>query len=350
MKSYNHLYEQMLTEDNARRAILDTAKGKKKKREVAIMLSDIDGYIPKILAYAENFKPQKHHVREIYDGIEHKKRTIVVPRLAEQVVHHMVMNVLAPILRHGMYEHSYASMPGMGLHKAKRFIRKWLDNDVRRTKYYLKLDVRHFFQSIDRELLIKKLRVKIHDERFMNLLTAIIDSAEGDGLPLGFYTSHWLANFYLTEVDHYIKNELKIAHYIRYMDDMVLFDSNKRKLHRTFIAVQSFMECLKLNLKGNYTLARFNYVRGNVDRGRFLDFLGFRFYRDRTTLRRALMLKIARKAKRLKAKGKPTCFDVRQFMSLYGWTRHTDSHGFKKSRIFPYIRFKKLKTIIRKEG
>ena len=139
MKSFNHLWEQYLTEENARIAINNMARGKKKNKEVAKILEEIDSYIPVALKNAETFVPNKHHVKEIYDGVQHKKRTIVVPRIEEQVVHHMIVNTIAPILIKSMYEHSYASLPGGGIHGGAKTVRKWLKHDRRNTKYFLTL-------------------------------------------------------------------------------------------------------------------------------------------------------------------------------------------------------------------
>lgn len=346
MKSYNHLWEKYLTEENARKAITDMAKGKSKNRNVAKILEDVESYIPVALADAERYEPRKHHVKEIYDGIQRKKRTIVIPRANEQVVHHMIVNVLAPILRKSMYEHSYASLPGGGIHNGARLVRKWLKHDRKNTKYFLKLDIKSYFASIDREILYKMLKKKIHDARFLGVLRDVIMTPEGTGIPLGFYTSQWLANFYLTGLDHYIKNTLKARYYIRYMDDMVIFGSSKRKLWKVFDGIREYLRGLKLTLKGSYQLARFQYCRSGKTYGRFLDFLGFRFYRDHTAMRRKIMLKISRKAKMVAAKERPTAYDARQLLSLYGWLRHTDSHRFMVSRINPYISTKRLKEAI----
>lgn len=323
------------------------AKGKRKNKEVARILEDIDGYIPIALKNAESFNPKKHHVKEIYDGIQHKKRTIVVPRIEEQVIHHMIVNTLAPILRKSMYKHSYASLSGGGIHNGAKQVKKWLKHDRRNTKYFLKLDVKSYFASIDREILYGMLEKKIHDRRFLDVLRTVIMTPEGTGIPLGFYTSQWFANYYLTGLDHYIKNELGATYYIRYMDDMVIFGSNKRKLWKVLDGIREYLSKLNLRLKGNYQLARFQYCHRGKTRGKFLDFLGFRFYRDHTTMRRKIMLKISRKAKRIAAREKPTVYDARQFFSYYSWLRHTDSYNFRRKHIYPYARISTLKAILR---
>lgn len=171
----------------------------------------------------------------------------------------------------------------------------------------------------------------------LNLLFRIIDATK-IGLPLGFYTSQWFANFYMQTVDHFIKEKLGAKHYIRYMDDMVIFGANKKELHRMrdSIAVYLWHE-LGLKMKENWQVYRFSYVRSDREYGRDLDFMGFRFYRNRTVLRRNIMLKSTRKAKKLSKKDKATIYDIRQMMSYLGWLDYTDTYEMYAERIKPYV-------------
>ena len=170
----------------------------------------------------------------------------------------------------------------------------------------------------------------------LNLLFRIIDATE-IGLPLGFYTSQWFANFYMQTVDHFIKEKLGAKYYIRYMDDMVIFGANKKELHRTrdSIAVYLWHE-LGLEMKENWQVYRFSYIKDGKEHGRDLDFMGFRFYRNRTVLRRNIMLKSTRKAKKLSKKDKATIYDIRQMMSYLGWLDYTDTYEMYEERIKPY--------------
>ena len=70
----------------------------------------------------------------------------------------------------------------------------------------------------------------------LDLLYRIIDVTDV-GISLGFYTSQWLSNWYLQGLDYYIKERLGAVHYMCYMDDMVIFGSNKKVLHRTRQAI-----------------------------------------------------------------------------------------------------------------
>ena len=344
MKSYGHLWEKFISDDNVKLAIHNYAKGKRKRREVKAYLADEEAAVAKLKDIAEHYKNARHVPKQIYDGITRKKRTIIVPKAHEQVVHHMIVNVLSPIIMHGMYEHSNGSIPGRGAHRGKKSIERWLHHQTRNVKYCLKMDIRKFFDSIPHEILIAKLERVIRDERFMELLREIISVTEV-GLPLGFYTSQWLANWYLQDLDHFIKEDLDAPHYMRYMDDMVIFGPSKKKLHRMREEIDAYLRReLGLELKDNWQVFRYSYKDGEGnDRGRDLDFMGFRFFRDRTVLRRHIMLKASRKARRIARKKKPTLFEIRQMMSYVGWIKHTMTHGFYLRWIRPFVNLKTLR-------
>lgn len=345
MKSYGHLWEKFIDDGNIKLAIHNYAKGKRKRREVRAYLADEEAAVEKLRGIAEHYKNARHVPKEIYDGITRKKRTIIVPKAHEQVVHHMIVNVLSPIIMHGMYEHSNGSIPGRGAHRGKKAIEHWLHHQTRNVKYCLKMDIRKFFDSIPHEILIAKLEKIIRDERFMALLREII-SVTDMGLPLGFYTSQWLANWYLQDLDHFIKEDLGAPHYMRYMDDMVIFGPNKKKLHRMREEIDAYLRGeLGLELKDNWQVFRYSYKdeKGN-DCGRDLDFMGFRFFRNRTVLRRHIMLKASRKARRIGIKKKPTLFEIRQMLSYVGWIKHTRSHGFYLRWIRPFVNLKTLRN------
>lgn len=238
------------------------------------------------------------------------------------------------------FQDSYASLPGRGAHKGKQVIEKWIRTDSKNCKYVLKMDIRHFFDSIPHDRLKAKLKKTVHDEKMLELLFRIIDVTEV-GIPLGFYTSQWLSNWYLQGLDHFIKEQLCAVHYMRYMDDMVVFGSNKRVLHRMRQAISDYLEMeLGLELKANWQVFRFSY--GN-NQGRDLDFMGFRFYRNRTILRKSIMYKATRKARKISKKEKATILDARQMLSYLGWIDCTDTYLMYRKWIKPCVSFQQLK-------
>ncbi len=348
MKSYNNLFEKFISDDNIELAIKNAFQGSKKKnrKDVKKALADPETLKKRVREYALNFKNCEHTPKEIYDGISRKKRTIIVPKMMEQIVHHMVCNVLIPIIQPSLYEHSYASLPNKGANLGKKYIEKHIrrGKDV---KYYFKFDIQKYFNTIPHDVLKAKFSRIIRDKRFLGVIFEIIDVIPV-GIPFGFYTFHWLANFYLSEFDHWVKEELKSAAYYRYMDDRVIFSDNKRTLHRMKNQIEQYINNdIGLKLKDNWQVVRFDYTKkdGSVI-GRDLDFMGFRFYRNRTTMRKKILHKARTKANRISKKKRYTIHDCRQMLSYNGYFKHTDTYNYKMRWITTKVNMRAMKKRI----
>ena len=339
MKTYKHLYEKIDKED-VLLAIREASRGgkKKKRKDARKALADINAYADFILSELPHFKNDKHKPKEIYDGISRKKRTIIVPTFREQVVHHLIADLLKPFFLQGIYEHAYGSIPKRGVHDAKKAIEKWIRTDSENCKYVLKMDVKKYFESIPHDILKAKLERQILDEKIKAILFEIIDATD-EGLPLGFYTSQWLSMWYLMGFDHFIKENCRATHYVRYMDDLVVFEGNKDNLHILKYRASGYLECLGLEL--NHKTQIFPLA------SRDLDFMGFRFFPNKTTLRRGIYYKMLRKARKLRYR-KPTIYEVRQMLSYLGWIKSCDIYEVYKNYIKPFVDFRKYKRRISK--
>ncbi len=136
------------------------------------------------------------------------------------------------------------------------------------------------------------------------------------GLPIGNYLSQHLANFYLTYLDHYIKEELHIHYYYRYCDDMVLLHADKEYLHDCRKKIEVYLQQnLKLELKRNYQVFPVE-ARG-------IDFLGYVFYHTHTLIRKAIKTRMIRTLKRNRT-------NVAESMASYhGWMIHADTYKLR---------------------
>lgn len=350
MKTYKHLYETYISDKNYEYSVLMASGGKnnhQRSRKFKYIREHSDELKDHFIGYASNFRNAEHRPVEIYDGNRGKKRTIMVPTVEEQIIHHMIVHTLEPVIMKGMYEHSYGSIPGRGPYKAKERIEKWIRNDPRNVKYCLQMDIHKFFDSIPHNILASKIGKVIKDDRFMRVILEVIDVQEV-GIPIGFYTSQWLSNWYLQDLDHYIKEHTYSPHYVRFVDDMVIFGASKTLLRHTRKLVAEYLkEKLGLELKPNWQVFRFDYIDKDGNHyGRALDFLGFKFYRDHTVLRRGNMLRITRKADIIKKKEHCTVYDARQFMARIGCFKRTDSHNLYAKRIAPKVSVRKMKRKI----
>lgn len=156
------------------------------------------------------------------------------------------------------------------------------------------------------------LALKIKDKRMLELSVKILRN-ERNGLPIGFYTSQWFSNFYLERIDHYIKEKLHIPYYIRYVDDLVMWDSNKRRLHAAKRKLDDVLrdELYKLTIKKNWQLWRTGT--------RPLSFLGFTLYGDRKRLRKRAWFELNRNVRLVRKRGYCTIHGARSILSRLGW-------------------------------
>lgn len=169
---------------------------------------------------------------------------------------------------------SYSCRLGGGTHLAvnrlEKFIAK-LSGNNRRTIYALKCDIRKFFDSVDKEILLGIIKRKIKDNNSVKLISIILNSfskEQGKGLPLGNVTSQLFANIYLNELDQYIKHQLRVKYYLRYCDDFVILSEEPYGLLELAFKIGEFLEeFLILNLHPNKVILR-KYKQG-------VDFLGY---------------------------------------------------------------------------
>jgi hypothetical protein len=281
-------------------------------------------------------------VKTIRDGATQKERVISKPRFfPDQVIHWALMLQLQDVLQRGMYEYSCGSVPGRGTSTAQRMVRRWLDADYKGTKYCLKMDISKFYPSIDADLLKAQFRRVTKDPHCLWLIDSIIDSS-APGLPIGNYTSQWFANFFLQGLDHFIKETLGVKYYVRYVDDLVLLGPSKKALHRARKAISEYLAGMKLALKANWQVFLINR--------RAIDFVGFRFYRDHTTLRRRNALRIRRRMKRIGLKNRLNYKDACAVVSYWGWITRSDSYRYYQTYVRPLVNIAAAKRRISDYG
>lgn len=229
MKRYNKLFEKVVDIDNIKDAIKNSSKGKLKKKEVKLVLNNIDLYVEKIrnMLINGNYNTSKYFIFNKKSGYKIRK-IYELPYYPDRIIHHCIVQILKPIWMNLFVRDTYATIPKRGIHDCVKRIKDDL-MDINRTKFCLKMDIHHFYPSIDHDCLKQILRRKIKDKKLLCLIDGIIESA--DGIPIGNYLSQWLANIYLAYFDHYCKEILKCKYYYRYCDDIVILGDNKEKLH-----------------------------------------------------------------------------------------------------------------------
>lgn len=186
---------------------------------------------------------------------EPKKRLIMALSFRDRIVQWAVYLQINQELDNDMIYHSYGCRVGKGTTRAADELQDWCTLVGRKPQdwYYLKLDVSKFFYRVDHEVLLRILRRRYPGEDgFHWLMNEIVNCDHTPfglpagknpdevppterlfevGMPIGNLTSQLMANVCLNELDQYIKHDLHAHYYVRYMDDMVLLDSDPKVLN-----------------------------------------------------------------------------------------------------------------------
>ncbi len=288
-------------------------KGKSKQYGVKLHNKNKEANIQELhrMLKQKTYKTSQYDIFKVY---EPKEREVYrLPYFPDRITHHAIMNVLEPLFVATFITDTYSCIKGKGIHAAANKLKSAL-KDVPATHYCLKLDIKKFYPNIDHPTLKQLLRRKIKDNNLLWLLDEIIDSAPG--LPIGNYLSQYLANFYLTYFDHWIKEDRQVKYYYRYADDLVILASNKEYLHALLADICQYLNTrLKLIVKENYQVFPVE-ARG-------IDFIGYRFYHTHILLRKRIKQNFARMLK--SDPNEPS------ISSYKGWAKHANTnHLIKK--------------------
>lgn len=317
MKRVGNIFEKVYDLENLGRALDKASQGKHDKPFVKRIYAKKDYYLKKLqdMLKNETYVMHPNTYKIITERSSQKKRELTIPKFyPDQVIHWAVCLQFQTIVMRGMYHYNCGSVPDRGCLYGKRYVDKILATD-KEAKYVMQLDLKKFFLNVSNEKLKELLRCKIKDQKFLRLLDAIIDNG-GEGLPIGYYTSQWFSNFYLEKVDHYVKEVLHARHYIRYVDDMIFVDISKEKLHYIRKALTEYLliNNYKVTIKDNWQVWPLS--------ARPINFLGFRFYADKTLLRKRIFYGLTRKIRRVRIRGYCTENAARAIASLLGWLKH----------------------------
>ena len=238
MKRAGNLIERIVDAENLRRAYLRAVAGKRDKPETLHFRENLDANLAALgRELAEGrYRWGVFSRFKIYDP---KEREIAVAPFRDRVAHHAIIGVCEPIFERRQIDQSFACRKGKGQSAAVALAQTY----SRGARYYLKMDVRKYFASIDRETLKRSLFRLFKDETLLKALRDVVDAYEPGaerGLPIGSLTSQFFANHYLTPLDRFIKERLKARRYLRYMDDFVLWDDDRDVLSRQRDEIERF--------------------------------------------------------------------------------------------------------------
>jgi RNA-directed DNA polymerase len=289
MKRAGRLMERVIERDNLRLAFWKAARGKRTKRDAALFAARLDGNLEDLARELdeETYAAGPYHQFTIYDP---KQRLITAPCFRDRVVHHAIMNVCEPEFDRFLIDDTFACRRGKGRIAAVERARDF----ARRCDFFLKLDIRRYFDSIAHSVLRQRLARRFKDRRLLDLFGRIIsgyETAPERGVPIGSLTSQHFANFYLGWLDRFVKETLRAGGYVRYMDDFVVWGEDRRELRVARDQIGEFLVhelCLELKPDPYINRCRVG-----------MDFLGCRIYPSHTTLNRRSRIRFQRQLKRL---------------------------------------------------
>jgi len=327
MKRKGNLINEITDLNNLYEAFYKAQKSKKEKPEISEYRHNLYFNLKFLQNQIQTGKivVGNYHYFTIY---EPKERLICAASFPERVLHHALMNVCHRYFENRQIEESYATRINKGTYKAVEKAKYY----SKHYKYYLKLDIRKYFDSISHKILLQNLETIFKDSMLLYIFYQIINSystltkfPNKTGLPIGNLTSQYFANFYLVGLDRFIKQNQHIKPYIRYMDDIIIWGNNASELNTLLQKIEIFLEReLQLTLKTKYI--------NTTQHG--LNFLSYRIFSNRTELQQKAKKRFIKKItiynERLANNEYTETEYVAHACPLIAFTQHASSKGFRK--------------------
>ncbi|MBD2458488.1 RNA-directed DNA polymerase [Nostoc sp. FACHB-87] len=334
MKRYGNLYPQIIKFENILLASRQAQKGKRFRDNVLDFNYHLETELIRLQKQLTD-KTYQPGAYRTFHLINPKSRLISAAPYRDRVVHHALCNIIVPIFERTFIADSYANRLSFGTHRAlKKFT-----HFARNSRYILQCDIKKYFPTIDHIILKELIRRKIKCSDTLWLIDTLIDNSNeqetvidyfpGDdlltpvnrkkGLPIGNLTSQFFANIYLNGFDHFVKEQLKISKYVRYVDDFALFSDERELLADARLAVEEYLTKLRLNI---------HPVKSQLFETKIgTSFLGFRIFAEKIRVRNSNLHQARRRLKRLQTdytQGRIQLEKVNQ--SIQSWFAHL-GHG-----------------------
>ena len=258
MKTFNTLYELIISPANLLLSWERFKKGKRKKADVALFEYRLEQNLLELYRELKN-ETYRHKPYYSFYISDPKVRHIHKATVRDRVVHHALFKMLNPLFEPTFINDSFSCRIGKGNHlgmKRLEAITRKVSKNYTQHCFVLKCDIKKFFDSVDHDVLLELLFRKITDRSVQQLLNEVITSFssseslfERRGLPIGNLTSQLFANVYMNEFDHFMKDKLRVKYYARYTDDFVVVSNSSTYLHSLLPHIKKFLhDTLKLKL------------------------------------------------------------------------------------------------------
>lgn len=331
-KKVGHLYEQVVSFENCLKAVHEGTASLKRTDHVRRILADPDKYAHRIQGkLLAGWEPSPCRQKTINEGTQKKTRELLIPSMEDHLIHVAIMRVIVPHLMSKYDFASCGSIPGRGQKRVQGIIKGW---QKKPPKYAAECDVRRFYPTCGKEIVMGCLRKFIKDEKYLSLHEKILDQM-GGVLAIGFQPSHWYGNLVLTECDRELrKSGVK---FVRYMDNYAMVAGRKRSLHRAILTLRRCLWKMGMDVKKDWQVFRWS--------SRSICFLCYRYYANgKILMRKKLSHHVARVLRR--ASALLDAHRARGVMSLVGIVRHCHSYNFRREYIYPVISLKLCRRLI----
>ena len=328
-KTLKKVFDKKLTYLKLTEAYERASKNKRNRNDVIFYSMDLETNLMNLYKDIKIGK-YKHGEYKVFTVMEPKERTIKALPFRDRIVHQWyIEEFIIPYFVPKFINDTFACIKDRGTHKAVERIQKYMRIMKRNYGHYyiIKFDIKKYFFNIDRDILFDILSRQIKDYKLLDFTRNLLfDSDEKKGIPIGNYTSQYFANIYLNELDHYIKDELHIKYYTRYMDDFIILIQKKEDAKVIMEKVRKFLKN-ELNLDLNDKSGYYPNELG-------ADFCGYRIYETHILLRKRSVKKIKKLVKYVNEKYDNNSLDFekfrQQFNSWRGHAKHANSYKLRK--------------------
>lgn len=293
-KRIDNIYDKYITFTNLYNTWLIVKKTCKNKSDIYKFSINENINIYNIYTLLKNrtYKPSKYRVFMIF---EPKPRLVMSQSIADKIVNHFVAKYyLLTYLENKLIDSNVATRKDKGSNYANKLLIDYINKMRISNKeiYCLKLDISKYFYNINHNILLTMLKKDIKDKEVLKLIELILKQTNNRyineyiksfnqrfntnvpyykkevGLSIGAMTSQFLAIYYLNDIDHYIKEVLHCKYYIRYMDDFIILDTNKKRLKDIWNILKRKLKELKLKINPKSEI---------VSLSNGLSFLGYKY-------------------------------------------------------------------------
>lgn len=310
---YHHNLEFIYNIDNLYNGYISARKAKRNKKAIFEFEKDLGRNLEKLSFELKNksYSPKEYRTFKIY---EPKERLIVAPAFRDSIVQHTIYNYVYEIFDKSFIFDNYGCRKLKGTHKASQALQDYMRASSS-DSYYLQLDIRKYYYSIDHKILKDRIARKIKDNRVVELIMLFVNVESEKGLYVGNVLSQLFGLIYLDRLDHFVKRVLKVKRYVRYVDDFILVGLTKDEAH-------SYKKIIVDYLRDNLELELSKFRIAKISKGS--NFVGFRTWRSKKFVRKRSLHNFSKALKKN---------NISALNSILGNASHSSSYTYMKNKI-----------------